>query len=317
MNTNTFLKDSLTFSQKSKIGILVLVILILIAAFWPMLYTPKPTTFKTDTAWIRAANELVQRMYQKQEKGYTEKNTASFDYNRYEDNEEKAPVGNLFPFDPNAVSADDFKRLGLRDRTIQILMNYRNKGGRFRKPDDFKKIYGLKPAEFARLRPFIQIQEIEKQADNKAGNHFYPDYKLDRPKYQSKIIKINSADTTAYKSLYGIGSKLAARIVNFREKLGGFYRIEQVGETYGVPDSVFQKIKGQLKVEPNQIRKININLAGYEALNNHPYISGKLAYQILKWRKEKGNFTSIEEIKEPIALTTDSYEKVSNYLTLE
>ena len=44
-------------------------------------------------------------------------------------------------------------------------------------------------------------------------------------------VDINTADTTAFISLPGIGSKLAARIVNFRDKLGGFYSIDQVGET--------------------------------------------------------------------------------------
>ena len=63
------------------------------------------------------------------------------------------------------------------------------------------------------------------------------------------IIDVNTADTSAFISLPGIGSKLAARIVTFREKLGGFYSVEQIGETYGLPDSTFQKIKQWLKLE--------------------------------------------------------------------
>jgi DNA uptake protein ComE-like DNA-binding protein len=63
------------------------------------------------------------------------------------------------------------------------------------------------------------------------------------------IIDINSADTTSFIALPGIGSKLAARIINFRDKLGGFYSVAQVGETFGLPDSTFQKIKQYLKLE--------------------------------------------------------------------
>ncbi|MCH5715052.1 helix-hairpin-helix domain-containing protein [Niabella hibiscisoli] len=60
---------------------------------------------------------------------------------------------------------------------------------------------------------------------------------------------------------------------------------------------------------------MNINTASYDELNNHPYISAKLAFQILKQRKEKGNFTDIEAIKESVAQTADSYEKVARYIT--
>ena len=72
-------------------------------------------------------------------------------------------------------------------------------------------------------------------------------------------IDINLADTTAFIALPGIGSKLADRIVRFREKLGGFYSTEQIGEVYGLADSVFQKIRSLLLMKPFQVKKININ----------------------------------------------------------
>ena len=69
------------------------------------------------------------------------------------------------------------------------------------------------------------------------------------------IIDVNTADTTAFISLPGIGSKLAARIITFREKLSGFYSVEQIGETYGLPDSTFQKIKQYLKLDNASVKK--------------------------------------------------------------
>ncbi|HTG55435.1 MAG TPA: helix-hairpin-helix domain-containing protein, partial [Niabella sp.] len=203
------------------------------------------------------------------------------------------------------------------------LINYRNKGGKFRKPDDLAKVYGLRKEEFQRLKPYITI------ANGAAGGYYHRNNNNyenadqrgytsseHKPRYTLKIIDINTADIAGFESLYGIGNKLATRIINFRDKLGGFYSVDQVGETYGIPDSTFQKIKTQLKVDNQFIKKININTASYAELNNHPYISAKLAFQVLKLRKEKGDFASIEAVKDLAMQTTDDYDKFSRYITV-
>src|SRR6185436_20843184 len=105
------------------------------------------------------------------------------------------------------------------------------------------------------------------------------------------IIDINTADTTAFISLPGIGSKLAVRIVTFREKLGGFYSVLQIGETFGLPDSTFQKIKQYLKLENTTIKKININTATVDELKAHPYIKWSIANPIVAYRNEHGRFS--------------------------
>jgi competence ComEA-like helix-hairpin-helix protein len=110
------------------------------------------------------------------------------------------------------------------------------------------------------------------------------------------IIDVNNADTTAFISLPGIGSKLAARIITFREKLGGFYSVEQIGETYGLPDSTFQKIKQWLKLDNLSVKKININTATVDEMKAHPYIKYGLANPIVAYRNEHGAFSKIEDI---------------------
>ena len=172
------------------------------------------------------------------------------------------------------------------------------------------------------MKPYIAIINATPANSYPRQNNDYKTSKApgdvpeNKPRFTPKTIEVNTTDIAGFESLYGIGNKLATKIVNFRDKLGGFYSIEQVGETYGVPDSTFQKIKAQLKVDARSIRKININTASYDELNNHPYISAKLAFQVLKQRKEKGNFTAIENIKELVAQTSDSYERVSMYITV-
>jgi competence protein ComEA len=107
---------------------------------------------------------------------------------------------------------------------------------------------------------------------------------------------------------------LAARIVNFRDKLGGFYSIEQVGETFGLPDSTFQKIKPLLQLKNSSIRKININTATVDELKAHPYIKYSIANPIVAYRTQHGPFSNIEDIKKVMVVTNEIYNKIAPYL---
>jgi len=117
--------------------------------------------------------------------------------------------------------------------------------------------------------------------------------------------------------LPGIGSKLASRIITFRDKLGGFYSIDQVAETYGLPDSTFQKIKQYLKLDNSLVKKVNINTTTVDELKAHPYFKFSLANPIVAYRNEHGAFTKIEDIKKIMAVTDEIYKKIAPYLTLQ
>ncbi len=321
------LRKLFSFSKKERMGFLILLIAIAVVVALPFFKTPLPTTHVTaaDSSWLDLANNL-QPSASFQESARSNNNedvAASYQHETSISNLDNKPPseGALFVFDPNTLREEGFKKLGLRDRTIQILMNYRSKGGTFKKPDDLAKIYGLRQHEFERLRPYIRIAPpptIHTSATSSAAP--YPQNQAPPaaapPRYTPKMIEINAATAADYEALYGIGNKLAARIINFRDKLGGFYSIDQVGETFGVPDSTFQKIKPQLQVNATLIKKININTADYNELNIHPYINGKTAFELLKYRKEEGLFSSIKDIA-PLIRPNDSYEKIAPYIKVE
>ena len=130
------------------------------------------------------------------------------------------------------------------------------------------------------------------------------------------MVDINTADTSAFIALPGIGNKLALRIVNFRDKLGGFYSIDQIGETYGLPDSVFRKIKPFLNLETNLVKKFNINTATKDEMKSHPYIKWNLANAIVEYRNQHGNFSSLEDLKKISLITTEVFDKIKFYLAL-
>ena len=327
MKWGEFIKDYLTFTRKERIGILTVVSVISFILFLPDILskTTSNRPIKMDTAWmaavkrseIKVQDSLVDH-YQKNDN----ENAYAYQYDKRKSSyseENDIIKGELFYFDPNSITGTEWKRLGLRDKTIKTIENYRSKGGRFYKPEDLQRIYGLHNDEYEKLKPYIKIESNTPKANKESVSSVPKDEiqpsKISVPRYS--IIDVNNADTTAFISLPGIGSKLATRIITFREKLGGFYSIEQIGETYGLPDSTFQKIKQWLKLDKPLVKKININTATVDEMKTHPYIKYSLANPIIAYRNEHGSFSKIEDIKKVMAVTEEIYKKIEPYLSLQ
>lgn len=326
MKRNEFVKDYLRFTRKERVGVLIVALVILIIYFLPKLLasSEKDTPTETDTAWIEAVKklEIKDSNFSKDEyRKDNDENTYAYQYDRKKNNsyERSTGKGELFYFDPNTIETTEWKRLGLRDKTIQTIQNYLSKGGHFYKPEDLRKVYGLHQNEYERLLPYLKIEPKTLTANEKYASSKPKDETQPARTYFSKysVIDINTADTSAFISLPGIGSRLASRIVLFREKLGGFYSIDQIGEIYGLPDSTFQKIKQYLNLDNASIKKININTASIDELKAHPYIKFSIANPIVAYRNEHGAFAKIEDIKKIMAVTDDVYNKLAPYLTLQ
>src|SRR5258705_24726 len=164
------------------------------------------------------------------------------------------------------------------------------------------------------------VKKLEIKVPDSSADHFQTKDEIQPAKNYAAhytAVDINNADTIAFISLPGIGSKLAARIVTFRDKLGGFYSIEQVRETYGLPDSTFQKIKQWLKLDNASVKKININTATVDELKAHPYIKFSIANPIVAYRTENWLFTKLEDIKKVMAVTNELYDKIVSYLSVQ
>lgn len=237
-------------------------------------------------------------------------------YDQTESDDRTSTSAKLFYFDPNTLDVAGWEKLGLRRKTIQTIINYRNKGGTFRKPADLERIYTLSNAEYKRLAPYINIQLAGAKTVYQKSIPLTASYTTTSKKSISAL-DINSADAAAWIALPGIGEKLAARIMNFREKLGGFHTVNQVAETYGLPDSTFVKIRPYLQITDVTIRTININTCTKEMLSAHPYISWKVAHAIVEYRNQHGNFSSITDLKKIMIIDDLLYQKIHLYCTLD
>ena len=131
------------------------------------------------------------------------------------------------------------------------------------------------------------------------------------------LIDINTADTLLLRSLNGIGPVLSKRIIEYRSKLGGFLKKEQLKEIYGFRIETYDKIKNKIHILDSTIIRININTVSIEALKNHPYINWNLANSIVKYREQHGQYTSIEKIKSIHLVVDEIYRKIAPYLRID
>jgi competence protein ComEA len=314
------IREYFTFTRKERRGVIILLIAILFMWFLPDFFSkneaPVPEEKKKEIIKEAALLENEQRA---DSAGSPIAAADDFKEMLYEPKREENIPSMLFEFDPNTLSTEGWKRLGVHEKTIRTIQNYLSKGGRFYKPEDIGKIYGLRKAEYDRLLPYVRITGFKngKKETESASNNSNPPEQTGKV-FSVAAIDINTADTTAWIALPGIGSKLAARIVNFRNKLGGFYAIEQVAETYGLPDSTFHKIKSRLTL-PDGYKpgKININTADVNVLKSHPYINYSLANAIVQYRNQHGNFKEVGELLNIHLVTTELFNKVGPYLTVD
>jgi len=269
---------------------------------------------------IVAADKLVTRK-EKEATAYNNDGDAYRRQSEWREGRKPAYEASLlkpFPFDPNTADSAIWTRLGLKPKTISTILRYRSKGGKFYKPADIHKIYGLKPSEADQLEPYITIANATTQyAETNRPEKVTANALTYKPRSEAFTIDINQSDTSAWISLPGIGSKLANRIVNYRNYLGGFYSIEQVGETYGLHDSVFQKIKPKLKMEQaiSGIQKIELNTATADELNKHPYIKKSVANAIIAYRQQHGAFAQVSDIRRIMIVDEGLYNKLLPYLS--
>ncbi|MFN4080376.1 MAG: helix-hairpin-helix domain-containing protein, partial [Saprospiraceae bacterium] len=225
-----------------------------------------------------------------------------------------------FEFDPNTASASDFARLGLPEWLGARIEKYRDKGGVFRKPEDFAKIYGMRPEDFERLAPYLRIAPKERQVAYQPAEDPRP-VMASGGESMGKSggggpVDVNEAQIDDWVRLPGIGAVRAEKIIRFREKLGGFAEIEQVAETYGLPDSIYRQIRPMLVMGGAPLRKLNINTADVAALSAHPYLTRKQAELIVAFREQHGPYASTQDIFNILALKREEIARAMPYLSV-
>jgi competence protein ComEA len=220
----------------------------------------------------------------------------------------------LFRFDPNTATEHELNQLGFPDFLARRVVSYRHKGGKFNTSSDLLKIYGLDSLLYNSVKNYVFIgttpggqsaKQLEKPAIQSAKPRLSP-------------FDLNEADTSALKSVYGIGTKLAERIVKFRTGLGGFVSLNQLSEIYGLDSAVVNRLKKRAFIDDDfKPKKINLNTTTEFEMSAHPYISKSMAKAIVAWRFQHGAFKTVEDIQTLNMLKSEDIVKIIPYLKVE
>lgn len=217
----------------------------------------------------------------------------------------------LFYFNPNGLPVEDWMRLGLSRAQAESVKNFEAKGGRFRKKEDLRRLYVISPEFYLRVEDHIVIPP----ADNVSASAVPVGVPaLARP--APGIVELNAADTAELMSLPGIGAVFARRIISYRNRLGGFERIEQLLEVFGFDADRFEQIRMLVKADPEYLSRININTIGADELKRHPYFTPSVAQAIVSFRKAHGAFQRLDDLRRIDLVNEDLYRKIAPYLTL-
>jgi DNA uptake protein ComE-like DNA-binding protein len=220
--------------------------------------------------------------------------------------QKKIPL--YFSLNINEANLQSLDILSVPDFLARRWVKYLENGGSFKKVGDVKKLYGMTEPLYDNISKYLYV----KKAEEIQRKPFLKENRV----FRCKTIDINEADSAQWESLYGIGPFLAKRIITFRESLCGFVSVEQVKETYGLRDSVFQSIKPCLTIEKNLKPCISINYTNQEGLSKHPYVRYKLARAICLYRENNGLFQRIEDLKKLPIVSDSIYNKLFPYITL-
>lgn len=268
------------YLQKTDRKVIVILLCVIVAALTVLIFTEG----RQEESTLKQVSTDKENKYKK--KSHRTASTGS-----------KQPKAERFYFDPNTADSSRLLRLGLQSWQVSNIMKYRRAGGVFRKPRDFARLYGLTLKQYQQLEPYIRIKEEPMAADYYFNNDNTIEER-DTSKYPIKItskehIILNHADTTQLRKVPGIGPYFARKIVEYRQRLGGYYDVAQLLEIEDFPKSAITYF-----VIPNDtaLRKMNLNKLSLKELKRHPYINFYQARKIVEFRRVRGHIESLQQL---------------------
>ncbi len=203
----------------------------------------------------------------------------------------------LVPYSLDTASVAGLTTLGFSPRQAQVVLNYRDMKGGLHSFEEFAACYVVSEEMASRLAPYLVFPEPEQETVE-----------------ERKPVELNSADSATLRSVYGIGPRTVCTIIAYRERLGGFVRVEQLAEVPGVTEQNFERIVRQITIDSCKIQKIDINFAGAKELGKHPYIPPRTLRKLLKERQLKGGWRTTEDLIRDKIFTPDEAARIAPYL---
>ena len=225
----------------------------------------------------------------------------------------KKDTVHMYPFNPNFIT--DFKgyTLGMSVEEIDRLHNFRKKDEFVNSTIEFQNVTKVSDSLLNMISPYFKFPEWTQNRKSKTSNALTSSYK------SKKVIwkDLNTATAEDLKKISGIGEKLSARIIKFRDRLGGFIIDDQLFDVYGLEADVVERALKQFKVvvKPD-IVKINVNTATAEELSKLIYLQKHVAESIVNYRNLNGSINSLNELVKIEEFPAERINRIALYLSL-
>ena len=225
-------------------------------------------------------------------------------------------------FNPNTADSSTLVHLGFKPWQACNMLKYRAKGGRYRKTEDLKRLYGMTDSMYLALLPYVVIDTlaIDRWRDSvRMAADSVPRYVSHK---RDTILNLRTADTTELKMIKGIGSYRAKQIIRYREQLGGFVSVEQLREVKALQpllkDSLStDSLLSHFFIDSVRVVPLKVNSMRVEKLQRHPYLSFEQARAIYELRRKKIHLKHLDQLRTLDCLTEQDIQRLRPYLSFE
>ncbi len=231
----------------------------------------------------------------------------------------KEGQGRLFAFDPNTVSAEALDSLAIPRALRSNLLRYREKGGRFRKPEELRKLYGMNDSLFALLSPYIRLEETP------------------RPGREVRVGQANPARfffspaTVTGEELTRLGFNAYQRqnLLKYRDRGGTFRRKTDLLKIYGIDSAFYREVEPWVAMEEERAAEapvkeaeaapslVEINSADSAQLVALPGIGPSFAGRIIRYRSLLGGYYDPSQLLEVYGMTAGHLARFGRLITVD
>lgn len=292
MNFKT-IQSYFKFSREQRTGIFLLfaVIIIFQMSYFFTDFSQAPSTSLEEEKWLSLQSQIDLMKQEKQ--NYVPK---------------------IYPFNPNFITDYKGYKLGMSVAEIDRLQAFRKQNKYVNSASEFQNVTKISDSLLAVMAPYFKFPDWvkNKKEFKKYKNDAYTSF----PKKEKlAVIDINQATQEDLIKINGIGEAISARILKYKESLGGFVSMEQMKDIWGLSPEVIEKLNSHFKIlAVSNVKKIDINNASVKELSQFPYFNYQQARQIVTFRSMNGDFKNIQDLTKIKGLSIEKANIIALYL---
>jgi DNA uptake protein ComE-like DNA-binding protein len=222
------------------------------------------------------------------------------------------PPPKIYPFNPNFITDYKGYRLGMTVPEIDRLFAFRKTGKFVNSASEFQRVTGISDSLLSAISPFFKFPDwvTEKKANASSGLK-----KRQWKEAEIVVADINTADAGALIAIRGIGPALSARILDMRQRLGGFVSMQQMDDVWGLQPEAVGELKRHFDVlKAPSVPKLKVNEASLKELLGFPYFHYPIGKNVLTYRSMHGRISDAGDLLNIEGIPAEKIKIIALYL---